>query len=164
MNVVAVLVGTACFACAPCDNEACDAMSKRAPEQASQTRVAGIVASQSDVVANDCQECQFAEAPVHAWSRAKTVTTDAELREVAVGTPAASSTSSKQGVYTLSLEAGDYLQCVQSSCFNVSAVEGRTTTLNVRLINGISSGFVRLPSASSFTRVDGLFLPPDLNP
>jgi hypothetical protein len=56
------------------------------------------------------------------------------------------------------------LLCVQSACLNVREVDGRTTTLNVCLINGISGGFFALPDDARLTRLKALLLPPDLNP
>jgi hypothetical protein len=149
-------------ACETCDRDGCDALSTRAGQATGQTRVAGVVASESDVVGNGCQECGFAEAQVRAWPRSTEVTSEEDARPVAMGAPAASGSAGKDGRYSLALEAGEYLVCFNLSCFNADVVAGRTTTINVRLINGVSSGYVGSPDTDELSRVDAVFLPSDL--
>ena len=140
-----------------CNRDGCDALTKHA----SSGVVAGVVASESDVVSNDCQECTFAQARVRAWPVDSAAQTDAELRAVVMGAPSASAESGANGRYRLDdLPSGALLVCVgSSSCFNVDALGPGTTTLNVKLIDGISSGFVGA-SGQALERVDALMLPP----
>jgi hypothetical protein len=79
-------------ACETCAREGCDALSTHAGQAAGQTRVAGVVASESDVVGNGCQECGFTGAEVFV-------------------------------------------------------------TLNVKIINGVSSGYVGAPDTDELSRV-----------
>lgn len=124
-------------------------------------RIAGVTASESDVVANGCQECAFAsQLAVSAWTVEKAVTTDDEVRAATSGTPTATTISSEVGQYALPLEPGAYVVCFQLSCFNASVTLGSTTTLNVRLINGISRGFLGEGGSGTLSAHDALFRPP----
>ena len=78
--------------------------------------------------------------------------------------PVASASAGKDGRYSLALEAGKYLVCFNISCFNAEVAAGRTTTINVRLINGVSSAHVGSPDTDKLSRVDAVFLPLDLLP
>lgn len=143
--------------CDSCPREGCDALETHARAG----KLAGVVASESDVVANDCQECGFAEAPVRAWRVAEPVTDDADLRAAVMNPPDAETTSGSDGKYRLDeLPSGALLVCVSSSCFNVETRGDLTTTLNVRLVNGISSGFVGV-TGEALARTDARLLPPD---
>ncbi len=150
-----------CLACSPCERTACEALSQRASAGGRESRVAGILASESDAVANDCQECSFAAAQqVYAWPVDAPAKTSADVRAATTATPPlAKATSSADGRYALALDSGIYLVCAHISCFSVTVFGGRTTTLNMRLINGPSSGFLGLPDSSNLTRVEGLELP-----
>jgi hypothetical protein len=56
-----------------------------------------------------------------------------------------STRSSTSGEYSLPLAPGIYVVCFQNSCFNAGTNADEATTLNVRLINGVSSGFLSVP-------------------
>ena len=143
--------------CESCPREGCEALSTHARAG----KVAGVVASESDVVANDCQECGFAEAPVRAWRVAEPVADDDDLRAAVINAPDGETTSGSDGMYRLDeLPSGALLVCVSSSCFNVEVRDDLTTTLNVRLINGISSGFIGV-TGEALQRIDARHLPPD---
>lgn len=152
-----VLLGVACQ---PCNRDGCDALQSRASETG-MARIAGMAASESDVVSNDCQECPFAsELEVSAWAVEQAATTDDEVRAATSGAPTASATSSKTGQYSLPLTAGAYVVCFQISCFNASVTLGRTTTLNVRLINGVSRGFLGEGGSGTLSAHDAMFRSP----
>jgi hypothetical protein len=156
-----VMVVGMCWGCTPCERTACEALSHRANAHGDESRVAGIVASESDAVANDCAECSFAGSQqVYAWLLDMPVTTNAEVRNITTASPpVATTTSAADGKYALPLDPGPYVVCVQISCFNATAVANQTTTLNLRLINGIGSAFLGLPGTSSLTTEGGFELP-----
>lgn len=155
-----LLLGIFGVACEPCNRDGCDALQSRASDTGV-ARIAGVAASESDVVNNGCQECAFAsELDVDAWAVEQTVTTEDELRAATSGTPTANATSSAAGRYELPLAAGAYVVCFQVSCFNASVVAGRTTTLNVRLINGVSRGFLAEGGSGTFSTHDAIFRSP----
>ena len=158
LGVVAV---GGCLACDPCERTACEALSQRASANGSESRVAGILASESDSVHDDCAECSFATSQqVFAWQVEAPAKTSADVRAATTAAPPiATTTSSADGKYALPLAIGSYLVCVQIFCFNTAVAAQRTTTLNVRLINGIYSGFLGQPDNSTLTREDGLELP-----
>lgn len=154
------LLGFLGIACQPCNRDGCDALQSRASDTGT-ARIAGIAASESDLVSNGCQECAFAsELDVNAWAVEQPVTTDDELRAATSGTPTANAISSATGQYELRLAAGAYVVCFQISCFNASVVAGHTTTLNVRLINGVSRGFLGEGGSGTLSAHDAMFRPP----
>jgi hypothetical protein len=121
------------------------------------TRVAGVVASESDVVGNGCQPCGLASGvEVQAWATEQAVMTDDELRSATAGAVAATASTSSAGQYALELEPGRYAVCVQNSCFNASIGETSTTTLNVRLVLGISRGFLAENGDQAMQQQDAL--------
>jgi hypothetical protein len=146
--------------CDACDRDGCDALERRAAEAGSRPRIAGIVAIESDVVENGCQECGFAVAEVKVWSAEQAVEDEAELAELTRGEPVARGASGDDGTYAIDVEAGAYVVCFNASCFNATVEDAGTSTLNVRLINGVSSGFFAPPGAGPLSRQDALFLPP----
>ena len=145
-------------ACNPCNRDGCDALQRRAPREGG-PRIAGVVASESDAVVNGCQECDFAAVDIKAWPTDQEVTTEAELSRVAQGS-ADSTRSSANGEYSLPLAPGMYVVCFQNSCFNARADTEEATTLNVRLINGVSSGFLSVPGRDKLVPKDAIFLAP----
>lgn len=137
-----------------CNREGCDALQGRAAEEKGQTRVAGVVAYLSDVVANGCQECGLAEqATVGAWSLAEPVKDQAEIPAITAEAPDATAQVTA-GSYNLALSAGPHLVCVSNGCFNVTAVAERTTTLNVRLVFGVPRGFIGEADTKGLTEVN----------
>jgi hypothetical protein len=145
-------------ACNPCNRDGCDALQRRAP-RAGAPRIAGVVASETDAVVNGCQECGFAAVDIKAWPTDQEVTTEAELSLVAKGS-ADSTRSSTSGEYSLPLAPGIYVVCFQNSCFNAGTNADEATTLNVRLINGVSSGFLSVPGRDNLIAKDAIFLAP----
>jgi hypothetical protein len=141
---------------AACPREGCDALERRVGDSGTESRIAGVIASESDVVANDCQECGFASAQVSAWHRDGDGETTDIVKEQTSGPAQLEAQAGSDGKYVLELEPGDYWVCAGIACFGASVVEGRTTTLNIKLINGISSGFLGLPGKSGVTRVAGI--------
>jgi hypothetical protein len=158
-RVFVLLALTGCSS-STCPREGCDALERRAGDSGGTSRVAGVVASESDVVANGCQECGFASATVSAWTRTGDATSSAAVREETASPPLASVIAGSDGRYSLALEVGEYWICSGIACFGATVEAGRTTTLNIKLINGVSSGFVALPGAPSVTRVGGIERPP----
>lgn len=150
-----------CLACSPCERSGCEALSQHASANGNQSRIAGILASESDTAGNDCAECSLAASQqVLVWQVDAPAKTSADVRALTTAAPPiAKTTSSTDGTYALPLDSGAYLVCVQIFCFNVAVVAQRTTTLNVNMINGIYSGFLGMPGSTNLTREDGLELP-----
>jgi hypothetical protein len=155
---VLTLLGLFGAACNPCNRDGCDALQRRAPSEGG-PRLAGVVVSETDVVVNGCQECGFAAVDIKAWPTDHEVTTESELSMVAKGS-ADSTRSSANGEYSLPLVTGLYVVCFQNSCFNARVDTKETTTLNVRLINGVSSGFLSVPGRDQLAMKDAIFLAP----
>jgi len=144
----------------PCNRAGCDALQTRAAETEGQTRVAGIVAYLSDMVGNGCQECGFAEqATVKAWALAELMNDPTEIATITAEAPNAT-TQVTGGSYSLDLGSGHHLVCVSNGCFNVTAVAKRTTTLNVRMVDGVSRGFVGEPDVKGVAEVDAFLVVP----
>lgn len=142
-----------------CNREGCDALTAHA-SSASAPGVAGVIASESDVVANDCQECGFAAADIDAWGVDREVQTEADVEAALIPPAVGIARAESDGKYSLALPAGHYVVCVNQSCFNVEVGDG-TTTLNVKLINGVSRGFVG-KQGEALRGVDGIFRPPGI--
>ncbi len=131
-----VVVGLVTVACdEPCDRSGCDAMN-RIGDSTGQSEVTGFVAYSSDVIANDCQECGFAETTLEFWH------TDAELTDIEAAQVLAASRPADQTVtathqYRQSLEPRSYLMCAGGyDCVAFAISPGMTTTLNLRMTEG----------------------------
>ena len=151
---------TCCASAGSCPREGCDALNSRVGDGAGVSGVAGLIASESDVVANGCQECGFAAAPVAAWAHQGNEANTSVLRDETSGPALASVTAGSDGKYALALEPGNYWICSGIACFGASVVEGHTTTLNIKLINGISTGYLALPDVQSITKIAAIERPP----
>jgi hypothetical protein len=149
-----LLVAVVSLGCNPCDRDGCDAL-QRVAASSDETRLAGSVAELSDVVENGCQECGLAETELRVWARSGP--TDPSRTTQITESPALASVSVKAGKYALPLEAGDYLVCVRGrSCFDISVSEGGTTTMNVRLVSGISRAYLGAPKAKQLSELDAI--------
>lgn len=152
-----VLLALALAGCEECAREGCDALGQHA-DNGAEARVAGVVASESDVVANDCQECGFAAADIEAWSVEQEATTEAQVAAALAEPSQGSARAGADGRFSLALSPGHYVVCVNQSCFNAETRASTTTTLNVKLINGVSQGFIGQPG-QALRRLAAIFRP-----
>jgi hypothetical protein len=141
---------------APCDREGCDALQRRADDSAGTSAIAGVVASESDVIANGCQECGFSAADISVWPRQGSDITTEAVKQQTTGSAQAKTTAGNDGKYTLSLAPGDYWLCSGIACFATSVVAGHTTTLNIKVVYGASSGYVALPGNTTVELINSV--------
>jgi hypothetical protein len=71
--------------CVPCDRDGCDALEHPAEDVSISAGIAGVATSESDVVANGCQECPLSEGTMQVWAVAAAVTTADEAQAVVDG-------------------------------------------------------------------------------
>jgi hypothetical protein len=136
--MLAFAVSSALAACDSCDREGCDALGDSVRQRGTGANLAGVAASRSDVVANGCQECTFAEVTVQFWSIPDVVESQAMLDELAPSIGEPLQTLSVDKNYELNLADGAYLACVGSSpasCASFSLGAQQQATLNIRVGN-----------------------------
>ena len=132
------LLALACLACADCDRSGCEAYAEPAGRPINQG-VAGVVAHETDVVENGCQECGFTSAHMRGWLTPTLVTTEAEAGMLSATTATFDLDSGAH--YYRSLDAGHYLLCLAHSepatpCVSFTIAPEQVTTVNVKLIEG----------------------------
>jgi hypothetical protein len=132
---------------ADCARQGCDALAQRAAQNG--PGVAGVVASESDLVADGCAECSFDQATVEIWPTESPVTSadDARMLTAASGTPVTVSANPR---FAEPLEQGNYLVCVRPNCVAVE-VRTETITVNVKRRNGPTSFFLAASSGAALT-------------
>lgn len=131
--------------CAECPTEGCDALRDRAPGR--QPGIGGIIASQSDVVVNGCEECGFAEASIEVF-RLKEPVTSAEAASAAIGMTSPLVKLVASARYNAPLDPGAYLVCVARQCLSVRVMDGAVTTVNIKQRFGPTSFFVVDPASN----------------
>ena len=153
----ALLFGGLFPACDTCDREGCDALDTVAPGNG--TRVAGVVASISDVVENGCASCPFDTARVELWPVGTAVTSTSDARQVVEAAPPAISMD-VFGSYSLEVATGDHLLCVRPNCIGIAIVEGETLTVNVKKRDGPTGFWLLNPASGRFEEDFGIGLEP----
>jgi hypothetical protein len=133
LATLTLLMLLSCAGCEPCEREGCDAFESPAPD-GSASAIAGAVASSSDVVSNDCQECPFGSAQIHIWSTDVAIDDSAAAREQMA--EAAAFTIEADGRYHQPLAAGHYLLCASERCVSVEVEPQRLATVNIRVQDG----------------------------
>lgn len=160
---VLVVVASVGACAGPCDDSAClalvrSAAKNKAPIAENEPGIGGVVAYLSDLVVNDCQECTFAQASVSIWPTEETISSEQSAAVHTRSMPPVVSIVADQR-YAAPLPPGRYLLCSEAQCINVSVQAARTTTVNIRKIDGLSSFFVREGEAERFVERNGLLLP-----
>ena len=135
--IVLAMVALGLTGCAECVTEGCDALRDRAPGH--QSGIGGVIASQSDVVANGCQECGFAEASIDVFRLEAAIDMTSPLARIAASTR-----------YNVNLEPATYLVCVTRQCLSVRVVDDAVTTVNVKQRFGPTSFFVVETASNKF--------------
>jgi hypothetical protein len=126
-------------ACTPCNRSGCDALGAPAADDHTSS-IAGVVASESDVVSNGCQECPFAAMALSVWNASGSVADASSAKAIIQAGPAAAQIHA-DGRYRQALDPGDYLLCAsvgsyESACVSVEVVAGHVTPVNLRLLFG----------------------------
>jgi hypothetical protein len=145
--IVLAMVVLGLAGCVECVTEGCDALRDRAAGDRS--GIGGVIAAQSDVVANDCQECGFSQASIEVFQLEKPVAS-AESARAAIGATPPFATIAASERYNASLEPGSYLVCVTRRCVSVNVVAETVTTVNVKQRYGPSSFFIVDPASGKF--------------
>jgi hypothetical protein len=128
--------------CRPCDRSGCDALGDHVSSD--QTGVAGIVSSESDLVANGCQECPLSQATLQLW-RVEAPVPDEATAAALVSEREPDVSDLAQERYLFELEAGYYLLCSRPNCTNIEVRGDETLTVNVAQHFGPTSFFVGRP-------------------
>jgi len=140
--ILAMMAALRAVSCMPCDRSGCEALDDHVSSD--KTGVAGIVSSESDVVANGCQECPLSQASLQLWQVDAPVPDDAAAAAlVSERDPDVSSLAEER--YVLELQAGHYLLCSRPSCANIEVLGGEALTVNVALRFGPTSFFAGRP-------------------
>lgn len=146
-----VLASLWCESCHDCNRSACQAYQRPATASIG-LGVAGMVASESDTVQNDCQECGFASGTLDIWLTSGLVQDAVTAGAIARTTPLVAMQA--DGHYEIELAPADYLLCVDSGmggCVPFTVASGKVTTVNVKRING-PTGFLVFDAGSSVPR------------
>lgn len=141
-----VLLAASMPACADCDRQGCEALTRRAPE--GDTGVAGVVAQVSDVVSDGCAECPLGRAAVELWTLEEPFYRRSEVPELVAARPP-DLTLLAEGSYRQELSTGWYLLCVRPNCIELNPHEDEMLTVNIKRRDGPTSFFVGRPSSSS---------------
>jgi len=121
-------------------------MDDTAPE-IGESGFAGAVASQSDVVANGCEECSLSSVQLDVWQTPARVVSLADV-EAVLAQPSAFVIAA-DGHYRVATDAGYYLVCTPSKqCVPLEVTAGQTTTLNVKLIYGPTQFYAAFANAA----------------
>jgi hypothetical protein len=145
MGTLGLLVASVLSACADCDRERCDALTRLAPPR--ETGVSGVVAGLSDVVSDGCAECTLTSATLEVWTLETPFDQRSEVPVLVAARPA-DLTREIAGSYNQALEPGWHLLCVRPSCIEINTHEGETLTVNVKRRDGPTGFFVGRPSSS----------------
>lgn len=132
-------------ACAECEREGCDALTRLAPER--ETGVSGVVAELSDVVIDGCAECPLASATLEVWTLDAAFERGSDVPALVAARPP-DVTREIAGSYGQALSPGWHLLCVRPNCVEINTHEGETLTVNVKRRNGPTGFFVGRPSSS----------------
>lgn len=133
--VTACLVLVALPGCDPaCDRKGCDALGSAATDD-HVSSLAGVVAYQSDVVSNGCQECVFSSARLSLWPVTTPVVDQDSAKAIVEGSSTPITIQADQR-YRQALDPGTYLVCQRPSCTSVDIVAGHVTPMNVKMMDG----------------------------
>jgi hypothetical protein len=138
-SFLCVVTSLALAACNPCNRSGCDALGRPAADDHT-SAIAGVVADESDVVANSCQECPFYSMALSIWTAPGLVTDVAGAKAVIQAGPAAV-TLQADGRYRQTLNAGSYLLCALPSsnawaCVGIEVIADHVTPVNLKLLYG----------------------------
>jgi hypothetical protein len=126
-----------------CDQSGCDAGELPVDNASIDTGIAGVAFSESDVVANGCQECTLSQGTLRVWESAAPV----ESQDDAVALLAQGEADVEIMIderYEQALDPGHYLVCVGSededrTCAALALATGDVYTVHARFVFGPSS-------------------------
>jgi hypothetical protein len=133
-------------ACADCDRQGCEALTRLAPERGA--GISGVVAQVSDVVTDGCAECPLGRATVELWTLEEPFYRLSEVPAL-VAARRADLIFFAEGAYSQALSTGWYLLCVRPNCIELNPHEDETLTVNIKRRDGPTSFFVGRHSSSS---------------
>jgi hypothetical protein len=112
--------------------------------------VAGVVASESDVIGNGCQECGFASSTLDIWLTTGRVQDAVTAGTIVSTTPLVAVQA--DGHYQIELDPADYLLCVDVlgslPCVPFTVEMSKVTTVNVKRVFGPAGFLVFAPGSS----------------
>jgi hypothetical protein len=156
---LALLVVAALPGCRPCNRSGCDAVTNPVKSASISRGIAGVVAAESDVVADGCQECPFSMSQLDVWAVANPVSDASAAAAVVKGQPA-TLTLPVDSRYERALEPGHYLVCGQArapaECAAISVGDKGVFTVNVEAHYGPTRLVVFEPGSDT-RRTTGVF-------
>ena len=145
MGTLMLLAASVLSACAECEREGCDALTRLAPQ--TDTAVSGVVAQQSDVVSDGCAECPLASAMLEVWTLEAPFERSSEVPALVAARPP-DLTRDIAGSYSQALSPGWHLLCVRPNCIELNTHEEETLTVNIKRRDGPTGFFVGRPGSS----------------
>jgi hypothetical protein len=143
--------------CTPCERSGCDGVGRPATSGQVKRGIAGVVAIESDVINDGCQECPFGSAELAIWSTPTLIADIRSAHSVASGGNPAFKVAADHR-YEQALEPGFYLVCkLPSVCAAVSIPQAGLVTVNVKQVYGPASLIVFEPGSGT-QRTDGIFM------
>jgi hypothetical protein len=142
--------------CVPCDHDGCKAVEHPAEDVSIAVGIAGVASSESDVVANGCQECPLSEGTMQVWAVPNAVTTADEASAVVMGGEPTLEIDIDER-YEQMLDAGEYLVCISSgeTCAGIT-IGNAVVTVHARYVFGPASLIVFEPGSDE-PRTDRIF-------
>lgn len=155
--LAAVLVGPNGCA-ADCDRAGCEATERPADPRGIDQGVAGAVSSESDVVANGCQECTLSQATLQIWA-ASVEPADKDAVVALINTFPPIEVVDVDETYAVALDVGDYAICQvldDGVCAVFTIGDGEVATVHLQARYGPSDMVVFDPGQDS-PRESGIF-------
>jgi hypothetical protein len=142
--------------CVACDQDGCDAVEHPVGDVSITAGIAGVAASESDLVANGCQECPLSEGTMQVWAVATAVTTAEQAQAVVDGGEPTLEININER-YEQMLDAGEYLVCISGgeTCAGIT-VGSAVVTVHARYVFGPASLIVFEPGSNE-PRSDRIF-------
>src|SRR5664279_3785630 len=107
-------------ACNTCNRSGCDALGTPAADDHTSS-VAGVVAAESDVIGNGCQECPFSSMALSIWTASGSVVDASGAKAITQAGPAAAKIQA-DGRYRQVLDPGSYLLCASPGSYESACV------------------------------------------
>ena len=133
--------------CVPCERDGCKALDAPAEDVSISVGLAGVASSESDVVANGCQECPLSEGTLLVWAVDDAVTTAEQADAIIMGGEPTLEIDIDER-YEQTLDAGEYLVCTSSTeaCAGIT-IGNAVVTLHASYVYGPPSLIVFEPGS-----------------
>jgi hypothetical protein len=148
------MLGIPVLSCQPaCDRTGCEAGAQPFEGASIEQGIAGVAFSESDVVANGCNECTLSQGRIRVWASTNPIETDAEAATL-VGGAEPDQTVTIHEHYELALAPGHWLVCVGAeeehrTCAALSITAGDLFTVHAHFVYGPASLVVFDPGADA---------------